>query len=444
MTTHPDQHTTNDDTAPSGFAGHEVSPVVTMRTTTDIRLPMPPLPPRHVPRPRLTSALDQARGMPLILISAGPGTGKTVLLSEWARAGNESAAWFTPKPVDNDPIRFWRQLRLAVRSSGAFDGKNRLAEWPERITGDSLGAPLRDMREPPPPATLIIDDAHLLTHPQILDGLDSVVRSGHSPLRLVLAARSDPMLPLHRYRLAGQMFELRAVDLAMTDPEARALLDAHGVTLPAPAFDVLAARTEGWTAGIRLSAMRMEGTSRPADFVAEFAVDEGSIGEYLTYEVIDRLPEQSRQMLIQTGFLDVVTGDLAGVVTGFKDCAESLAHLARNNAFVIPLDAAHTRFRYHHLLAEILRYTLQRQGPEPPTTLYGRAATWFEGQGDYQTALHWIVLARDTGRAASLLARRVVADIFVRGADIAQSDLLDLLPLETPAGAADIRTAETA
>ena len=379
--------------------------------------------------------------MPLVLICGGPGTGKTVLLTEWVRNSDEPVGWFSPKPDDNEPVRFWSQLRAAAYSSGAFEGKYRALDARGDSTGDGLfGALIRDMRHPQ--FTLVIDEAHLVNNPQILDGLDSIVRAGNP--RLVLAARSDPMLPLHRYRLGGQMFELRAADLAMTDSEAHALLEAHGVTLPPTTFDVLATRTEGWTAGIRLSAMRMEGTGRPADFVAEFAVDQGSIGEYLTYEVLDHLPERSRRMLIQTGFLEVVTGELANVVTGIDECGEILADLARTNAFVIPLDAAHTRFRYHHLLAEILRYMLQHQGHEPQATLFGRAASWFEGQQDYQTALHWALQAGDTERAVSLLARRVVADVFVRRARIAQSELLDLLPLEIASDSADIRVEEAA
>jgi ATP/maltotriose-dependent transcriptional regulator MalT len=38
-----------------------------------------------------------------------------------------------------------------------------------------------------------------------------------------------------------------------------------------------------------------------------------------------------------------------------------LTDLARSNSFVIPLDSAQARYRYHQLFAEILRYLLQRQ-----------------------------------------------------------------------------------
>lgn len=290
----------------------------------------------------------------------------------------------------------------------------------------------------------MIDDAHVLTHPEILHGLDSIICSRDPLVRIVLAARSDPLLPLHRYRLDGQMFELRADDLAMTEPEARALIEAHGVALSPQDFAVLTARTEGWTAGIRLSAMRMEGAERPADFVAEFAVDQGSIGEYLTYEVLDRLPAQDRQMLVQTGFLDVVSGELAAAVTGIDACADVLDRLARTNSFVVPVDVAHTRYRYHPLLAEILRYTLQHQGPGPAATLFGRAATWFEEQHDNQAALHWAVMAQDTARATSLLARRVLTEAFVRGPGIAAADLVGLLPPDSSEDAGATRAPETA
>jgi LuxR family transcriptional regulator, maltose regulon positive regulatory protein len=80
--------------------------------------------------------------------------------------------------------------------------------------------------------------------------LDRIVRRWPHRVRLVVAARSGPLLPLHRYRLSGQMAELRATDLAMTPPEARQLLEEHGVRLPDEELQVLTARTEGWTAGL--------------------------------------------------------------------------------------------------------------------------------------------------------------------------------------------------
>jgi LuxR family maltose regulon positive regulatory protein len=393
---------------------------------TDPRLLVPPLPPLHVSRPRLVSALNDAHDQPLTLLSAGPGAGKTVLLSDWAHQRDAPVAWLTVTPAENEPRRFWRLFLSAVRAGKTSD------DPPQAMLGGNATALLEsvfieDALARAAPLALVIDDAHVLTHPHVLDGLDSVARGWHPQLRLVLAARSDPLLPLHRYRLSGQMLELRAADLAMTPDEARALLAAHGVRLPAAAFDALAARTEGWMAGIRLSAIRMEGTARPEDFVAEFALDQGSIGEYLTNEVLSRQPMRVRRLLIETGFLEEVSGPLADAITGRYGCAEALTALARSNSFVSPLDRAQTRFRYHQLFAEILQHLLRQQTPRLEPALYGRAATWYETNGDLRNALKWAAKAGDSRHAASLLARGGLARAYVGRHDMADpAPLMDL------------------
>jgi LuxR family maltose regulon positive regulatory protein len=254
-------------------------------------------------------------------------------------------------------------------------------------------------------------------------------------LRLVLAARSDPLLPLHRYRLAGLMAELRAADLAMTAGEIREVLAVHGVALGERDFGLLAARTEGWAAGVRLSAMRMEGAQYPADFVSELAMDPGSIGEYLVDEVLRAQPEAQRRLLVETSFLDEVSGPLADAVTGMSGCGEMLADLARENSFVIPLDAAQTRYRYHQLFGEILRYLLQRRMRQAVSRLQERAAGWFEGGGDLGNAVFWAVRAGDRPRVARLLAQGGFAHAFVHRQDLSGLGLRELVPLRLPEGA---------
>jgi LuxR family maltose regulon positive regulatory protein len=256
-------------------------------------------------------------------------------------------------------------------------------------------------------------------------------------MRLILAARSDPLLPLHKYRLAGQMAELRAADLAMTPAEIREVLAVHGVSLPKREVDVLVARTEGWAAGVRLSAMRMEGTERPADFVSQLALDAGSIGEYLVDEVLQRLPDDHRRLLVETSFLDEVTGPLAGAVTGMTGCEDMLVSLTRDNSFVIPLDPMRTRYRYHQLFGEILRYLLQRRDGQAVCQLKTRAAAWFEREGDLGSAMYWAVQADDGPRVASLLARGGLAHALVHRQDLSGLRLRELVPPHAPAQPAE-------
>ena len=383
-----------------------------------------------------------AADLPLTLLSAGPGAGKTVLLTDWVRRSTARIAWLTPTPADAEPRRFWRLLDCALREARGSERGPPIAT--ARGAGVDLVQTLFSRMPDPGRLVVIVDDAHVLTHSDVLEGLDSLVRGWQPGLRLILASRSDPVLPLHRYRLAGQMHELRACDLAMTPAEITEVLAIHGVTLPTRDFDLFVARTEGWVAGVRLSAMRMAGTGYPADFVSELALDPGSIGEYLTNEVLHRQPEPQRRLLIETSFLEEVTGPLADAVTGMTGCGDMLASLARENSFVIPLDAAQERYRYHQLFAEILRYLLRRQRRQAMRGLHERAVAWYEASGDLGNAVYWAVRAGNRHHVVKLMARGGFAHAFVNRQDLSGLGLRDLLPLRRPVGGNALRAAEFA
>jgi LuxR family maltose regulon positive regulatory protein len=405
-----------------------------MRThLADSRLSVPPLPPRHVARPRLVAALERATEVPLTLVSAGAGAGKTVLLSEWARQTDDRIVWLTLSSVDVKPTRFWGLLARALRQADAlpFVDTMELAGLPADSLPVTVKAPGDQPCNAPARVTVVIDGAHLIREPRLLHALDGLIRGCGDALRLVLLARSDPLLPLHRYRLVGLMRELRGADLAMMQHEIEAVLTAHGVKLLPHEIDTVARTTEGWAAGVRLSAMRMEGKTRPGEFVSELAIDHGSVGEYLLEEVLADQPEAVRRMLVQTSFLDEVTGPLASAVTGIDRCGEMLDDLARTNSFVVPVDPGHTRFRYHQLFRDVLRYLLQRDAQPDFSALCRRASACFETSGDLTNALYWALRAGDRSHMARLLLHGAFIHAFVHRSDVSGWDLSELASLIT-------------
>lgn len=389
----------------------------------------PEIPARFIERPRLRADFDRGTAGAVTLVAAGPGSGKTAALAHWARTSRQPIAWLSVDRRHQAPQRFWSRVGDALFAVGAIEDARALdslvhdADRPGEFLDELMGS-----LPSGPGAVLVVDDAHLLTDPVLLAELDDAIRLGSGRLRLVLSARSDPLLPLHRYRLAGALHEVRADALAMTKPEIRALLRAHGVSLRKGALDMLADRTEGWVGGVRLSAMSMAGSAAPEAFVAKLTIDQGSIGEYLVEEVLSRQPEPVRRLLIETSFLDEISGSLAAAVSGSPDAPALLAELARTNSFVLPVGREPDRYRYHPLLAEILRYLLQREGPAIGAALRRRAAAWHAADGDTATAIRFAVDARDWAHAASLL----VGGGYAR-AVIDRRDPGDLLP---PAAAA--------
>ncbi len=105
---------------------------------------------------------------------------------------------------------------------------------------------------------LVLDDYHVIGAQLVHASVEFLVEHRPPELHLVLASRSDPPLALARLRARGQLAEVRAADLRFTDGEAALLLQqvAAGpdMALPDAAVAALAARTEGWAAGLRRAA----------------------------------------------------------------------------------------------------------------------------------------------------------------------------------------------
>jgi len=379
-------------------------------TVTDFRFAVPPLPPLHVSRPRLLARLDEATTNALVLVCAGPGAGKTVLLADWARRREAPVTWLALTHEDDDPPRFWQQFLEGAQAAGQEFPP---VAWDTGHTVELLDSVYGRSSPAQPRLTVVLDDAHVLTDARILDGLDRLVERWSHRVQLVMAARSDPLLPLHRHRVAGRTDELRATDLAMTATESRALLRAHDVELADDEVALLVDRTEGWPAGLRLAALRMQGSARPAEFVALFAMDKGSVGEYLTQEVLARQPDDVARLLVETSFLDEVTGPLAEAITGLPDCGAVLAALARTNLFVIPVDVTQTAFRSHQMFREVLRHLADRQSADRVRLRYMRAAQWYRRRGDVPGALWWTVRSGDRDAVRRLLVHGGLAEVFV-------------------------------
>src|SRR5208282_1915853 len=186
-------------------------------------------------------------------------------------------------------------------------------------------------------------------------------------------------LPLHRYRLAGELAEIRADDLAFSVPESRSLLAHHGVTLSAAALECLTGRTEGWAAGVRMAALSLDGHPDPEQFVKQLDAEDNAVTGYLVDEVLNAQLPATRELLLRTSILDCVSTDLAYELTGDVQAGSTLAGLAQANAFVRPL--GHGWFRYHAMFAEVLRLKLRSDCPDRWSDLHQQAAWWYQRNG---------------------------------------------------------------
>jgi LuxR family maltose regulon positive regulatory protein len=424
------------------------------------KLYVPPVRPEMVSRPRLIQRLNSGLHRKLTLISAPAGFGKTTLLAEWLRlmdrdsggAESESGgiqarsyAWLSLDQEDNDPARFITYLAAALETileDADSSEHSSFSSLPHPPTKADLTILINDLAAVPADFVIVLDDYHVIQHRAIDDALTFLLDHRPRQMHLVIASRSDPLLPLARMRARGQLNELRAADLRFTPDEAAAFLNqTMRLGLSSEDISALEARTEGWITGLQLAAVALQSARSPqspssvqgrgamqvASGIPAFGGTHRHVIDYLAEEVMAQQPDDIHDFLCETSILDRLTAPLCDAVTGRDDGAAVLEHLERANLFLIPLDNRRNWYRYHRLFADFLRNHLRHDLPHQVSELHRRAADWYQENKMVAEAIEHALAAEDYDLAVSLIKGAAEATL-MRSQVVTFEDWMDALP----------------
>jgi LuxR family maltose regulon positive regulatory protein len=383
-------------------------------------------PPRRrrtlIARPRLDHIAKHSRERALTLVSAPAGFGKTTLVAEWL-AGGGGTAWLSLDQRDDDPITFWSYViaSLDAAAPALSSDAATLLQSPGTPLDTVVATLINDLETAAQDLVLVLDDYHLITSTEIHESLAFLLEHLPPQIRLVIATRADPPLPLASMRASGDLLEVRAADLRFTPDESGSYLsDAMDLALTATDIDVLDSRTDGWIAALQLAALSMQGRADPSSFVAEFAGDDRFILDYLADEVLAHQTTEVRDFLLATSILPRLSGPLCASVTGHGNAKAILEHLERSNLFLVPLDDRRSWYRYHHLFGDVLRARLLDDHPDLVPELHGRACAWYAANGDsFEAITHALagghhVLAADLIEGATAVMKRDRKEVHLR------------------------------
>ena len=341
--------------------------------------------------------------MPLALVVAPAGYGKTTALAEWAARDPRPFAWLVLEPGDDDVARLVAAIALALDEveplpRGALaalraDG----ADGPDAAIA-RLGTAIAGRRAP---FVLVLDDAHVLASDGARDVLDAIIGNLPPGSLLAVASRSELPLPVGRLRAHRRVVEVGPRELQMTRAEAAEVLG--GLGLRPVDVELLVQRTEGWPAGLYLAALSLREQPDRDHAVARFAGDDRLVADYLRDELLAGLPDERLRFLTSTSVLAELSGPLCDAVLGRPGSGATLRDLARSNLMLVPLDRADDRYRYHGLFADMLRAELRRSEPEVEGDLHRRASAWHAARGEADRAIHHAIAAGDVDGAADLL-----------------------------------------
>jgi LuxR family maltose regulon positive regulatory protein len=280
------------------------------------------------------------------------------------------------------------------------------APQPGRLADLFIG----ELDELPGEVLFVLDDYHAVTDRAIHSFMTAVIQNAPAGVHFVLLVRADPSLKLARLRASQQVLEIRAAQLRFTQDETQELVGRIvGDLATEETIALLAARTEGWAAGIHLASISLRDSGDTAAFAVDFARGSSQpIIEYLVGEVLENLSEQERAMLLRTAILPRFCASLFDAIRpqpGYIYTGEAfLERLRSMNLFLVALDEEGFWYRFHHLFADILRHHLRLKVDESTITqLHAAASYWFEANHLIDEAITHAMHAGDAERAARLV-----------------------------------------
>jgi LuxR family maltose regulon positive regulatory protein len=369
------------------------------------------LPSTLVSRSALHARLTAGAGKRLTVVVGSAGSGKSVLLSDWATTRPPGlTSWLACSRADANPVRFWSAFIEAPRVVAPEFGTNAadLLAIDGTMSADVTASLANDAMKLPGGTALIVDDFQAAATAVASDMTDLIESWPAENAQLVLASRADPPVRLHRLRMAGELCELRDHDLSLSLAETGHLLANFGVEMAANDVALLHDRSEGWAAAVQMAALSLRTAADPARMARALDVRSHLISEYFIAEVLDQQPPDVAQFLLDTSILGHLTVSSCAAVSGRPDAAALLHYLDAASLFVVPLDDERTMFRYHHLVRQVLRAELRARDPDRERAVHTRAGEWFEATGDSRRATRHFVAARQSDRALALLQDRVV------------------------------------
>lgn len=351
-------------------------------------------------RERLLQRLDAAATSALTLVCAPAGFGKTTLLAQWYRhrqQQGDTLAWLSIDEDDGTPWLFMRYLQEALRPLWQ-EGNPPSAGNPEGDFRLFLAELINQLHRCPAPLYLILDDYQNITHPDVHDGLNWLLQHAPPALHLIIASRRPPPLTLSRLQIEDRLVEVYDNELRFDLTEASTYFaNARSPTLDPQDIPRLIALTEGWIAGMKMTALSC-GNAHAYHPDGKLNTASRAISRYLDEVIFAPLPTEVFAFLLHTSMLNRLHPALCDAVTGKNNGEAMLAWIAQRNLFVSALDERGVWFRYHPLMREALLERLRQSTEVDIRALHEHASSWFAGQQLWAEAIRH---ALDAGKAGA-------------------------------------------
>ena len=348
-------------------------------------------------RARLLDLFDEVVRMPLTLVVAPAGTGKTSLVAGWVAESSTPAAWLSLDETDRDAVQFWSDVIAALDTLAPGCGDRALALLrPSTTRSGAVDELIADLEaEDRRPAVLVVDDFHLVDADDFVrESVSRFVRHLPKWLHVVLLSRREPDLPIDRMRSRGQLGEIRFAELQFSPDEAVDLMTRLSPSLSEERIDAAVQRANGWATSLQLAGLAARSMRAHTTAPGPGHDDDVLVQDYVLHEVLANEAPEVLDVLSAAAIVPRVNPSLARVLTGRPEAGELLRTAADRGLF-LTRRGVDGWYDLHELVRGVLTADLASRSPSRLVELHARAARWFEDADEVVVALdQWLLADR--------------------------------------------------
>lgn len=396
------------------------------------KLNVPEPRPNYIRRTALHERLTRLPDYKVTIIKGAPGSGKSTLLAAYVKEDPSlQARWVSLDADDNDMRTLWSYVLEALRPElgpQAGDWRELLDATLQAGDVNAVLVELMNGLQPEEDVFLVLDDAHYITAPDVVESLQFFLRYCSDKVHLVLLSRDDPALDVNKLRMDGQVLEFNNDDLKVTASEARQFLtNTLGLQQDESTIDRVVQLAEGWVGGLQLLGVALEGQSGDVESLRSAGPP---VAQYLAGEIFNALEEDEGRFLISTCMLPYFDESVGRAVSGRDDAGALLERIISKNLFIVTVDGARGLYRYHHLFQQFLQQQFMKLPKQEQLELHGRAAQFYRSVDDTDASVRYCLLAERYDDALDLIGRM--------GSGVKSWRLLQKVPLSALEGKLDL------
>ncbi|WP_075349162.1 LuxR C-terminal-related transcriptional regulator [Algoriphagus marinus] len=362
-------------------------------------------------RAHLVEKLEESRHLPLILISAPAGYGKSVLVSQWLNHYQKDFSWLSLDESMNDTTTFISYFIDSLERSGDSGKIQKIFKNKQELHFLSWGAIIdriiNAVNQIQKNFRLVLDDYHLIKNPDIHQLIKVLINENLINVQVVIITRWDPPFQLRELRLYQKMLELRMRDLRFDKSEIHELLStAYDMKISDSDVNSLFENTEGWVLAIRMFLLAKSFSD------LEYENNENNILAHdldrLMFHISENIDPKFFRIMQLCALFDQFDKELINAICKFAiadSCSADtfLSQLVELNFFLIPIRDLQGKFRFHHLIGDILQRQLQSSEPALVNSIYNQISKWFSEKGLVDEAVQYSVKANNYSRACDLI-----------------------------------------